>query len=182
MGFVSWLKKLLSSSATHEEERTTVLGTTPVSEIYRLHGTASAVIPENTPLETVIARFAAEPSLRGMFLIDTTQRLSGVVTRIDFLKWSHLKFFGGKGRSSFTVSEFYSFVDAKEAKDICRCTGLPLGIRENDTLQSALGKMLDNEEDVLPVINSRGEIVGDLRISEILSWILTNRKDKFEIS
>jgi hypothetical protein len=46
-------------------------------------------------------------------------------------------------------------------------------------LQIALDKMLDSEEDVLPVLNSRSEIMGDLRLSEILSWMLTNRKDKF---
>lgn len=179
MGFVSWLKKLLSSPPTQEEEDNTVLGITLVSEVYRLHGTASAIIPEDSPLETVITRFAGEPSLRGMFLVDSMQRFTGVVTRIDLLKWAHLKLFGGKGRRDFTVSEFYSFVDAKKAKDICRCSGLRFSVGEGDMLQIALDKMLNNEEDVLPVLNSRSEIMGDLRLSEILSWMLTNRKDKF---
>ena len=178
MGFVSLLKKLLSSPPTQEEEGNAVLRTTAVSEVYRLHGTASAMIPEESPLETVITRFAGEPSLRGMFLVDSMQRFTGVVTRTDLLKWAHLKLFGGKGRRDFTVSEFYSFVDAKKAKDICHCAGLPFSVGEGDMLQIALDKMLDNEEDVLPVLNSRSEILGDLRLSEILSWMLTNRKDK----
>jgi hypothetical protein len=45
-------------------------------------------------------------------------------------------------------------------------------------LQIALDKMLDNEEDVLPVLNSRSEILGDLRLSEILSWMLTNGRNE----
>jgi hypothetical protein len=177
MGFVSLLKKLLSSPPTQEEDGNAVLRTTPVSEVYRLHGTASAMIPEDSPLETVITRFAGEPGLRGMFLVDSMQRFTGVVTRIDLLKWAHMKLLGGKGRRDFTVSEFYSFVDAKKAKDICRCFGLPFSVGEGDMLQIALGKMLDHEEDVLPVLNSRNEILGDLRLSEILSWMLTKSRD-----
>ena len=101
MGFVSWLKKLLSSPPTQEEEDNAILRATPVSEVYRLHGTSSAVIPEDTPLESVIARFAGEPGLRGMFLVDSMQRFTGVVTRIDLLKWARLKLFGGKVRRDF---------------------------------------------------------------------------------
>ena len=103
MGFVSWLKKLLSSPPTQEEEDNTVLRITPVSEVYRLHGTASAIIPEDSPLETVITRFAGEPSLRGMFLVDSMRRFAGVVTQIDLLKWAHLMLFGGKGRHDFSL-------------------------------------------------------------------------------
>ena len=179
MGFISWLTKLLSSPPTQEEEGNAVLRSTPVSEVYRLHGTASVVILEGSPLETVITKFASDPSLRGVFLVDSMQRFTGVVTRIDLLKWAQLKLFGGKGRQDLTVSEFYSFVDAKKAKDICRCAGLPFSVSEGDMLQIALEKMLDNEEDVLPALNNRSEIMGDLRLSEILSWMLTSRKDKF---
>ena len=39
-------------------------------EVYRLHGTASASLPEDVPLKEVIARFAHEPGLRAVFLID----------------------------------------------------------------------------------------------------------------
>jgi CBS-domain-containing membrane protein len=177
MSFISWLKKLLSGPPTQGEEDNVVLRTTPVSEVYRLHGTASAVIPEDSPLEMVIARFAGEPSLMGMFLVDSMRRYAGVVTQIDLVKWAHLILFGGKGRHDFSLSEFYSFADAKKAKDICRCSGLPFSVREEDMLQTALDKMLDNEEDVLPILNNRNEIIGDLRLSEILSWMLTKRKE-----
>jgi len=32
--------------------------------------------------------------------------------------------------------------------------------------------MIDHEEDVLPVLNSQGQIVGDLRLSEVLQFML----------
>jgi len=178
MGFVSWLKKLLSSPPTQEEEDNAVLRTTPVSEVYRLHGTASAVIPEESPLETVITRFAGEPSLRGIFLIDAKGYFSGVVTRTDLLKWTHYNFFGEKGKRELIISEFFRMVDARTAKNIAYKASTMLDVRETDSLQAALDKMLDNDEDILPVLNSQGEIVGDLRLSEVLSWVLINSRSK----
>jgi CBS domain-containing protein len=179
MGIVPFLKQLLSSSPAEETSDDIGLRTAIVSEVYRIHGMTSAVIPEDSPLEIIIARFAGEPSLRGMFLTDAQRHFSGVVTRIDLLRWIHFKLFGGKGRRDFTVSEFYRIVDARKGKDIANSVSNMLSVRETDSLQSALDKMLDHEEEVLPVLNSRGEIVGDLKLSEVLSWALVNGRDKF---
>jgi len=51
-----------------------------VSEVYKLHGTATASVPEDTSLEDVISRFAYEAGLRGIFLTDSFQRLVGIIT------------------------------------------------------------------------------------------------------
>ena len=178
MRIVLFLKRLLSSVPAEETSEDIRLRTARVSEVYRIHGMASTVIPEDSPLESIIARFAGEPSLRGMFLTDAQGRFSGVVTRIDLLRWVHLKLFGGKGRREVTVSEFYRIVDARKGKDIAHSASNILSVRETDSLQSALDKMLDHEEDVLPVLNSQSEIVGDLRLSEVLSWMLMNSRNK----
>lgn len=50
-------------------------------EVYRIHGTASVSVPEDVSLEYVITRFAREPSVRGIFLIDTRERFVGLITR-----------------------------------------------------------------------------------------------------
>ena len=52
-----------------------------------------------------------------------------------------------------------------------------LSVRDTDSLQEALDKMLDYEQDVLPVLNSQGEIIGDLRLSEVLSQALIHGRD-----
>lgn len=180
MRIIPFLKRLLSSAPAEEKGQDTALRTVSVSEVYRLHGMASAVIPEDSPLESIIARFAGEPSLRGIFLVDSQRRFAGVVTRIDLLRWTHFRLFGGKGRHEMAVSEFFRVVDAGKAKDLCRGVQQALSLKENDSLQTALDKMLDHEEDVLPVINSQGEVVGDLRFSEILSWVLTHGRSKLQ--
>ena len=142
--------------------------TIPVSEVYQLHGTATASVPEDTSLEHVISRFAHEAGLRGIFLTDSHQRLTGIVTRSDLTKWVHFQLYGGKGRYEIGISEFFHIVNAKRAKDLARHDGRSLGIRETDSLQTTLDKMLDFEEDVLPVVDNQGYILGDLGLSEVL--------------
>ena len=139
-----------------------------VEEVYRLHGTATASVPDDVPLEYVISRFAHEPGLRGMFLVDSHQRLAGIITRTDLMKWVHLQLFGGKGRHELMVSEFLRIVDARKARDLVRGDQHAVAVKETDTLQTALDKMLDYEEDVLPVLDIGGRILGDLRLSEVL--------------
>lgn len=145
---------------------------TLVAEVYKLHGSASVAIPADSPLEDVIGEFVCEPSLRGIFLIDAKQRFVGMLTRIDLIRWAHLSLTGGKGRHEIAVSEFFRIVDARKAKDLASGDPRMLSAKESDTLQAALGKMLDYEEDVIAVLDSEGRVLGDLRLSEILWWVL----------
>jgi CBS domain-containing protein len=84
------------------------------------------------------------------------------------MKWVHLQLFGGKGRHELMVSEFLRIVDARKARDLVRGDQHAVAVKETDTLQTALDKMLDHEEDVIPVLDSEGRILGDLRLSEVL--------------
>ena len=66
------------------------------------------------------------------------------------------------------ISDFYRIVDARKAKDLVSTDPQGLVVKETDTLQTALDKMLDFEEDVLPVVDNERRILGDLRLSEVL--------------
>ena len=139
-----------------------------VNQVYRLHGTVTTSIPEDVSLEYVIDRFAREPGIRGFFLVDSDQRLSGVLTRADLMKWAYFQLFEQSGRHGVTVSEFFRIVDAQKVKDLATNTPQSIAVKESDTLQDALEKMLRYEEDVLPVTDSKDMILGDIMLSEIL--------------
>lgn len=47
-----------------------------------------------------------------------------------------------------------------------------LAVKETDSLQTALDKMLDYEEDLLPVVDDDYRVQGDLRISEVLLFAI----------
>ena len=139
-----------------------------VEEVYQLHGTASVVVPEDTLLEDIIARFAHKPGLRGVFLVDSRQRLAGVITRISLIKWVHFRLFGGRRTKAVSPWEVFHFVDATKAKDLSHTDWRSLAVKETDTLETALNHMIDLDEDVLPVLDSQETIIGDLRLSEVL--------------
>ena len=142
--------------------------TIKVEEVYRIHGTASVSMPEDVSLEYVVTRFAREPGVRGIFLIDTSERFIGLITRNDLMKWGHIRLYGGKGRYEITISEFYRLADAVKAKDLLRGDQRGISVKETDTLQTVLDKMLNYEEDVLPVVDGERRVLGDLRLSEVL--------------
>jgi len=143
-----------------------------VADVYKLHGSATVSIPADSSLEDVIGALVREPSLRGIFLVNSKQKLVGKVTRLDLIRWAHLNLTGGKGRHEIPISEFFRIVDARKAKDLASGDPRILAVRENDTLQAALDKMLDYEEDVIPVLDNDGKVLGDLRLSEVLWWVL----------
>lgn len=138
-----------------------------VEEVYRLHGTASASLPEDVPLKEVIARFAHEPGLRAVFLIDAEQRFAGVVTRIAIMKWAHFQLFG-RWRTEISASATSQVVDSARAEHLARGDWRSLGVKESDTLETAFNQMMNFGEDVIPVLDSEGRIIGDLRLSEVL--------------
>ncbi|MFC1919568.1 CBS domain-containing protein [Chloroflexota bacterium] len=139
-----------------------------VKDVYKVHGMASALITEESMLEDVIKKFADEPGLRAVFLMDSKQRFTGLITRIDLLKWVQHKVFGGKGDRRITAYEVFRFLFAAKAKDLARCDRESLAVTENDSLQDALDRMIGYEETAIPVINGEGKVLGDLRLSEVL--------------
>jgi CBS domain-containing protein len=140
-----------------------------IEQMYRLYGTATDSIPEDTPLEDIIGRFARESCLHGVFLTDSSQRLSGVITDRDLVKWARLKLFGGKGRREISAWDFFRIVEAKKVKELFSTEQRQLAVKETDSLQTALDKMIDYDICVLPVVDGEGRIMGGITLTEVLS-------------
>jgi CBS-domain-containing membrane protein len=139
-----------------------------VSEVYKLHGSVSVSIKTDSSVTEIIGEFVRKPSIRGIFLVNSKLRYAGIVSRTDLLRWAHLKLAGGKGRSEISISDFFRISGARKASDLTGGIPRTPSVKENDTLQTALDKMLDYKEDVIPVLDSEGRILGDLGLSEVL--------------
>jgi CBS domain-containing protein len=151
-----------------------------VRDVYRLHGTASISMDEETPLEEIISRFAHEPAVRGIFLVDGEQRFAGTVSRAAILKWADYQLFG-KWKSGVPNSEVTNKITAVKAKYLARGDWHSLGVREADNLAEAFKQMMSFGEDIVPVIDDDGKVIGDLRLSELLlKAIETGREQKIE--
>jgi CBS domain-containing protein len=138
-----------------------------VSDVYKLHGTASIAVTEEISLEDIIYRFAHEPGLRCVFLIDEEQRFAGTISRIAIMKWADFQLFG-KWKNGVPNTEVTNKVAAVKAKYLARGDWRSFGVREEDTLAEAFRQMMNSGEDVVPVLDEDGRVIGDLRISEVL--------------
>ena len=142
-----------------------------VKDVYQLHGTASITVTEEIPLEDIIYRFAHEPGIRGVFLIDEEQRFAGMISRLAIMKWAEFQLFG-KWKNGIPASGIADLVGSVQAKSLARGDWHSLGVNEYDTLEKAFDRMMKFGEDVIPVIDEDGRIIGDLRLSEVLLKVI----------
>lgn len=139
-----------------------------VEDVYKLVGPASISVPDDTPLKEIVYRFAHEPGIRAIFLIDSKQRFVGMLRRVDLAKWLNLKLFGKPGGRAAPTGEIVRLALADEAKDLARGDSESMCVHPEDTLQTAMSRMISYNEAIIPVVDKEGKILGDLRISEVL--------------
>ena len=139
-----------------------------VKEVYQLNESASISVPEDATLESLVLALAKRPSIRGIFLIDKNRRLVGIITRSDLLKWARFHFWGEEGMKMIYLREVYHYIDATKVKELAQGDRRSLGVKEDDTLYTALDRMISFGEDIVPVVDGRGRVLGDLTLSEVL--------------
>ncbi|MBN2187774.1 MAG: CBS domain-containing protein [Dehalococcoidia bacterium] len=139
-----------------------------VKEAYQLYESASISVPEDATLESLVTTLARRPGVRGIFLIDSGRRVAGTITRSDLLKWARYRFWGEEGMKMIYLREIYQYIGATTAKDLAQGDRRSLGVKEDDTLYTALDRMISFGEDIIPVVDGKGRVLGDLTLSEVL--------------
>ena len=142
-----------------------------VKDVYQLHDTAAISVTEDIALGDIISKFAHEPGIRGVFLIDEEQRFAGIISRMAIMKWAEFQLFG-KWKTGILAPDIANLVDSVKAKHLARGDWQSLGIKEYDTLEKAFELMMRLGEDVIPVLDEDGKIIGDLRLSEVLLKVI----------
>jgi CBS-domain-containing membrane protein len=148
-----------------------------IEEVYQLSESASLSLPEDTPLEELVERFAHERGIRAIFLTDSRGRFSGMIRRIDLIKWIYLQLFGRTGGEKASTGEVLRLTFAKKAKDLARGDSSTMGIKPTDTLETALNNMILHGEAIIPVLDKEGKILGDLRATDVLLQTLEMGND-----
>ncbi len=145
-----------------------------VKNVYDPKKMLSLVVNEEEPVEEIIKYFVKQPSCRGIFVIDEEHRFKGVITRADLLKWAKFKL--GKGVPSGSVrvaiSEIRKFVYSNVAKDVIDRYSHDVHVKPEHNVITALDLMMSQDIIDVPVVDERGKILGDLKLTEILNKIL----------
>ena len=144
-----------------------------VKEIHGKHAAAFKTVTESTSLDTVVWTFAAGASVQAVFVIDDTGSYRGAITRNDLLKWVTAKIVGSEATSSLGAGNMREILTAGDAGYLMRGDSTVPPVSETMDLAAALTLMMNSGEPVLPVVDSEGKLVGDLRISEILHSVLS---------
>jgi CBS domain-containing protein len=139
--------------------------TITVKEVYKLLGKSSTSVAEDAALDYVVALLGHEPGFQGIFFVDSAKRYTGMITRFDLLRLFCLNDIKPQEE---ILHQFFSTTHRKKAKELQSQDMHSFSVHEIDTLQSALDLMCKFEKDIIPVVDDRGAILGDLSLSEVL--------------
>ena len=140
-----------------------------VEEILRPHCMCAISVTEDTELEEVIAKFAENPAIRGIYLLDSKERFLGIIRSTDLRNWVRFRILKEFGTyRALAAWQAYHFISAEKSVDLVYGDRNSLGVKKNDTLEKALDKMVEHETNILPVLDDSARVIGDLLISDIL--------------
>lgn len=148
-----------------------------VSEVCENSEMHALVVDKDLPLIDAVKQFATKHDLRGIFITGEGGRLEGVVNKQDLLHWVGLQLNQGSTGKPMTVGQMRRLVTAKKVSDLATIGSENTALRLNDTLADALQKMTSFNLSDVPVVDDDDRIINDLRLSEILLFMVNNNSD-----
>jgi predicted transcriptional regulator len=139
--------------------------------------TLSLIVDEEEQINEIIKHYAEDPSLSGIFVVDKKQKLKGVITRNDLLQWAKFKIGADIGSATVYVDEINRYAFSTTAKEIMYRYSVETFVKPEDSLESALDMMLNEDILSIPVVDEEKKIVGDLTLSEVLNAIVKTQVD-----
>ena len=134
------------------------------------------IVNKDMPLAEAVYQFANNHDLRGIFLIDENDHLSGVINKRDLLNWVKVQFSVPTAGQSMSIGQMRRLVKAQRIADLAAVGSENAAVRLEETLADALEKMTSYDFADIPVVDADGRIVNDLRLSEILAYMLDNNQ------
>ncbi len=146
--------------------------TITVAQLCKTSHLRSLVMHQDTPLDAVINKFTTDHMLRGIFLVNDDNRLVAILNHHDLLNWARLRF-GFSTREHFlSIGQVRRLVKAERVRDLAVPEQGQTAVTLEDSLATALEKMVKYNLIDIPVVDRDGRIVNDLLLSEILSFVL----------
>jgi CBS domain-containing protein len=148
--------------------------TVPVAEVCKQSTMQAMVVDRDAPLAEAVRQFASNHDLRGIFLVDENGQLAGVINKQDLLHWVSMLVEKPVSREPMSVGQIRRLVNARRMADLAAPGSENAALRLGDTLSQALQKMTYFNLADMPVVDENNQIINDLRLSEILAYVLDN--------
>lgn len=130
------------------------------------------LVNRETAVRGIVSRLSSTPNAGVVYVVDDDQALVGVITRRDLLSWAGLQVGVEPDQGRVRWTEVLDVARARTAGDLFRRDGRVFSVRMDDTVETALLRMLRQEVTDLPVVDEDGRVVGGVRLSEILEAAL----------
>ena len=145
---------------------------TPVEKVSQISTMKALVLPEDTPIEEAIDRYASNQGQHGIFLTDSNGRLTHVVNNSDILDWARLQFDLVPGSLPWPVGKVRRLLSAKIIAHLAVPNSKTMAVHLDETIDEALKKMAQYDLEDVAVVDDDYRIVNDLRLSEVVSFAL----------
>ncbi|AAD36016.1 histidine kinase [Thermotoga maritima MSB8] len=142
-----------------------------VKDVCKLISLKPTVVEEDTPIEEIVDRILEDPVTRTVY-VARDNKLVGMIPVMHLLKVSGFHFFGFIPKEELIRSSMKRLI-AKNASEIMLD---PVYVHMDTPLEEALKLMIDNNIQEMPVVDEKGEIVGDLNSLEILLALWKGRE------
>jgi len=135
------------------------------------------LVYEKDTIRNAIRHFAKDPCCGGIFIIDKDKRFKGVMTRYDLLTWAKFKMGAGIESNAISMEEIHKYVHSTKIEEFINKYSDRICLTLDNSLLDALNLMLSEDLITVPVVDERGKILGDLKLSEVLTKILSMKRD-----
>jgi len=153
-----------------------------VRDVFGIDRTPPIVADPDSSFLEVLRRFAKHASVRGIFVVDRNQKLVGVLTRQDLLARACVAF-GSEGFvRRFPAARLTRLAHAETVRAACRPDSQLAAVRPGDAIDVALADMVAFDLIDVPVVDERGRLVGDLRLTEVVAKAVEIAEDAASVS
>ena len=150
-----------------------IMDTILVQDVKGYNEINAAILHEDATLEAVLAHLVRQPGLCGVFLIDPSEHIAGVITRSTLVRWARVCM--QDLSDHVPVGDIFKMVSAAKARDLAVGDGRTLGVRPTDPLSKVLHQITSYNVGAIPVVDDDGRVTGDITIGQVLMKALEVR-------
>lgn len=149
-----------------------------VADVCEQSNMQALIVDQEMLLVDAVKEFATNHDLRGIFIKGEQGRLVGVINKKDLLHWVGLQLDQIPKGEPMSLGQMRRLVNAQRVTDLAALGSENAALNLDDTLSDALHKMTAFNLSDIPVIDENGRIINDLRLSEILLFMINVPRKK----
>jgi len=125
-----------------------------------------SIISEEVPIQEVVKTIIDDPKHRALYVVDKNSKLIGIIDLRRLARHIFPHFF----EEDLIGRGIIDLVSSETAKDLIPHP--PACVTDDDDLETAFGKMMENRLEEIPVVDKDMKVVGDLNLLELFKvWM-----------